>query len=196
MADSTENVKQDTLPTDESTKQLGSAESELANENQIPFMINKARNSITQYADCPPSPLLLERSQTEFERQVEVVYISKMIPRPTSIHMDGSATSSIGRGTLKKNGTFNRSLPPSTGAAYVPNDSRNPCVRCCSAFRSLIEDSLHSFFYNYGKLVASHPWSTILFCIVLTAVCGAGMIKFRMENTGLKLWIPHDSSQR
>ena len=196
MADSTENVKQDTLATDESTKQQGSDESYVTNEKQIPFMINKTRNSITQYSDCPPSPLLLERSVTEFERQVEVVYISKMIPRPTSSHMDGSATSSMGRSTLKKNGTLTRSLPRSTGAAYIPSHSRNPCVRCCSAFRDLIENSLHSFFYNYGKMVGSHPWGAILFCIVLTALCGAGMIKFRMENTGLKLWIPHDSSQR
>ena len=30
------------------------------------------------------SPLLLERSETEFRRQVDVVYETKMIPRPTS----------------------------------------------------------------------------------------------------------------
>ena len=30
------------------------------------------------------SPLLLERSETEFRRQVDTVYETKMIPRPTS----------------------------------------------------------------------------------------------------------------
>lgn len=196
MADPVDNIKPDSPSTDGSVKKLGPAGSDLADETQTSFLVTKARNSITQYSNSPPSPLLLERSVTEFERQVEVVYIAKMIPRPTSIHMDGSTTSSMGRSTLKKNETLNRSLPSSYGAAYVPTNSSNPCTRCCSAFQSLINDGLHTFFYNYGKFVASHPWSAILFCILLTSVCGIGMLKFRMENVGLKLWIPHDSSQR
>ena len=46
MAESTENVKQDTLASDESTKQQGSDDSYLTNEKQTPFMLNKTRNSI------------------------------------------------------------------------------------------------------------------------------------------------------
>ena len=41
------------------------------------------------------SPLLLERSETEFRRQVDTVYETKMIPRPTSGisgQCDGSVT--------------------------------------------------------------------------------------------------------
>ena len=170
-----------------------STETDSLEDNQTPFMITKAKKSIAQNSDCPPSPLLLERSVVEFERQVEVVYNAKMIPRPKSTHTESS---SIGGSTLRKNGTLNRNSLPPNGAAFVQPNSRNPFTRCCSAFRSLIEDALDTFFFNYGKLVASHPFTFILLCVLLTSVCGIGMINFRMENTGLKLWIPHDSSQR
>ena len=166
---------------------------EPVNENNSPFIIAKAKDSIVDDSECPPSPLLLERSVVEFERQVEVVYNSKMIPRPKSTHTESS---SIAGSTLRKNGTLNRNSLPPNGAAFVQNESSNPCLRCGNAFRSCIETALDTFFFNYGKLVATYPLIFILLCFLLTAICGMGMMNFRMENTGLKLWIPSDSSQR
>ena len=166
---------------------------ESIDENKSPFIIAKARDSIINESDCPPSPLLLERSVVEFERQVEVVYNSKMIPRPKSTHTESS---SIAGSTLRKSGTLNRNSLPPNGAAFVQTESSNPCIRCGNAFRSCIENALDTFFFNYGRLVATYPCSFILLCFLLTGICGIGMINFRMENTGLKLWIPHDSSQR
>ena len=180
-------------PTEKGSNKLKGSGVESVQENQVPFMITQGKISISENTDCTPSPLLLERSAIEFERQVEVVYNAKMIPRPKSTHTESSST---GGSTLRKNGTLNRSSLPPNGAVLVQARSRNPCMRCGSAFRDLIEDALDTFFFNYGKCVASHPWTFILFCILLTSVCGVGMMRFHMENTGLKLWIPHDSSQR
>ena len=115
-------------------------------------MIARGKDSITDQTECPPSPLLLERSVVEFERQVEVVYNAKMIPRPKSTHTESS---SVAGSTLRKNGTFNRNSLPPNGAAFVQNESRNPCIRCGNAFRTLIQDALDTFFFNYGRLVAT-----------------------------------------
>jgi hypothetical protein len=52
------------------------------------------------------------------------------------------------------------------------------------------------FFYNHGKRVASHPFAYIALCLVVTGLCGIGLVKFREENNIIKLWIPEDSSQR
>ena len=166
---------------------------ESVDENKTPFIIARAKDSIIDDSECPPSPLLLERSVVEFERQVEVVYNSKMIPRPKSTHTENS---SVAGSTLRKNGTFNRNSLPPNGAAFVQTESSNPCIRCGNAFRSMVENALDTFFFNYGRLVATYPCTFIVLCFLLTAICGVGMINFRMENTGLKLWIPHDSSQR
>ena len=166
---------------------------ESVDDNKAPFLIAKAKDSIIDYSECPPSPLLLERSVVEFERQVEVVYNSKMIPRPKSTHTE---CSSVAGSTLRKNGTLNRNTLPPNGAAFVQTESSNPCIRCGNAFRSCVENALDTFFFNYGKLVATYPFTFILLCFLLTGICGIGMMNFRMENTGLKLWIPHDSSQR
>ena len=136
------------------------------------------------------SPLLLERSQQEFQRQVETVYETKMIPRPTSVH-----GSTLGRPNGDaKSSTLNRGLP--NGAAYVQNRSKNPFVRCCHGFQSCVDDSIDRFFYNYGKCVAKYPIVVIFICLLIATVCGLGLFKFTQENTGIKLWIPRDSSQR
>ena len=62
--------------------------------------------------------------------------------------------------------------------------------------QSTIEDSIEGFFYGYGSLVARHPWKTIAGCTLLTVLLGLGLFRFTQENTGIKLWIPRDSSQR
>ena len=162
-----ESVNSDKIDTSDST-----------HENRTPFMIARGKDSITDQTECPPSPLLLERSVVEFERQIEVVYNAKMIPRPKSTHTESS---SVAGSTLRKNGTFNRNSLPPNGAAFVQNESRNPCIRCGNAFRTMIQDALDTFFFNYGRLVATYPCTFILLCILLTSVCGIGMINFKLK---------------
>ena len=60
----------------------------------------------------------------------------------------------------------------------------------------VIQKAIEAFFYNYGSMVAKHPWKTIGACVLLTVLLGLGLLKFTQENTGIKLWIPRDSSQR
>lgn len=55
---------------------------------------------------------------------------------------------------------------------------------------------MEGIFFWYGKTIAHHPWIFILLTFLVTGLSGLGMMKLRMENNGIKLWIPHDSSQR
>ena len=55
---------------------------------------------------------------------------------------------------------------------------------------------MEDFFQWYGQLVASRPFSTILICLLVTALAGLGLLRFNAENEGIKLWIPEDSDFR
>ena len=73
-------------PDDRQAHYESAEESLLKKAENSPTVMNSVTDSITT-AEPPLSPLLLERSVSEFERQVEVVYKSKMIPRPKSLHL-------------------------------------------------------------------------------------------------------------
>ena len=165
------------LPTEKSVNNDNIDKVDSIDEKRTPFKIARGKDSIKDSSECPPSPLLLERSVVEFERQIEVVYNAKMIPRPKSTYTESS---SVAGSTLRKSGTFNRNTLPPNGAAFVQNETKNPCLRCGNAFRTVIEDSLDTFFFNYGKFVATYPFTCIFLCILLTAVCGLGMINFKI----------------
>jgi hypothetical protein len=62
--------------------------------------------------------------------------------------------------------------------------------------QDVIVGGMENFFYQYGKSISSRPFLYIILCLAVTAACGAGLMKFKPENTGIKLWIPEDSSQR
>ena len=51
-------------------------------------------------------------------------------------------------------------------------------------------------FQSYGETVARKPWYFILACVLLTALSGLGLFRFRAENEGIKLWIPRNSDFR
>jgi len=70
------------------------------------------------------------------------------------------------------------------------------CTTCLTTLQNFIVGGMENFFYNYGKSISSHPFLYITLCLAVTAACGAGLMKFKPENTGIKLWIPEDSSQR
>ena len=44
-----------------------------------------------------------------------------------------------------------------------------------------------------GKFVALHPYQVILSCLIATACCSLGLLKFREETKANLLWIPPDS---
>ena len=55
---------------------------------------------------------------------------------------------------------------------------------------------MEAWFLGFGTTVASRPLATILLCFLATALCGVGLLRFRAENEGIKLWIPEDSDFR
>lgn len=48
-------------------------------------------------------------------------------------------------------------------------------------------------FYWYGRAIATVPVLAIVLCLVLTAVCSIGLVKFQQETRPIKLWTPDDS---
>lgn len=55
---------------------------------------------------------------------------------------------------------------------------------------------MENFFYLYGRTVAKYPFLFVVLCFLITGLSTLGLLQIRMENNGLKLWIPKDSSQR
>jgi len=70
--------------------------------------------------------------------------------------------------------------------------SMGPLVR----LKTSIVGGLESMFTWYGELVARNPWRTIAVCVAVTGLCGLGLLRFRAENEGIKLWIPRNSDFR
>ena len=62
--------------------------------------------------------------------------------------------------------------------------------------KSSITSGLEKFFLKYGETVARRPVLFILACVSLTGLCGLGLLRFRAENEGIKLWIPRNSDFR
>jgi len=68
----------------------------------------------------------------------------------------------------------------------TPEVLSNPCS-------STIVNSLQSFFYWYGTLLARYPVKSILIALVIPLSCSLGLLRFKTENNPYKLWIPQDS---
>ena len=62
--------------------------------------------------------------------------------------------------------------------------------------KTSITSGLERFFLKYGETVARKPVYFILVCVGITALCGLGLLRFRAENEGIKLWIPRNSDFR
>ena len=62
--------------------------------------------------------------------------------------------------------------------------------------KSCIVGGMEDWFRGYGELVASRPFLFILLCFAFTSLCGLGLLRFRAENEGIKLWIPENSDFR
>ena len=68
--------------------------------------------------------------------------------------------------------------------------------KCLDKASGAVMRGIGGFFRWYGEQVAARPCLFIGLCVVLTGVCGAGLVKFRAENEGIKLWIPYNSDYR
>ena len=62
--------------------------------------------------------------------------------------------------------------------------------------QNFILKQMEMIFYNHGKRVSSHPFWYIVLCLAITFICGTGLILFRQENNGIRLFIPEKSDQR
>lgn len=66
-------------------------------------------------------------------------------------------------------------------------------LSCIQRVSYVVVNSLESFFYWYGRTVASHPSRFIAFCTLLTGLSCLGFLNFEIENRSERLWIPQDS---
>ncbi|KXJ16057.1 patched domain-containing protein 3 [Exaiptasia diaphana] len=64
---------------------------------------------------------------------------------------------------------------------------------CLSSVSTFITNSLEGFFYWLGFKVGRHPLKTILIVVIISGACAVGMLKFKEESDGTKLWVPQDS---
>lgn len=49
------------------------------------------------------------------------------------------------------------------------------------------------FKYRLGFNVASNPWKTIIFSLLITFTTFAGLWKFRIDKNPISMWLPQDS---
>ncbi|ODN02586.1 Patched domain-containing protein 3, partial [Orchesella cincta] len=56
-----------------------------------------------------------------------------------------------------------------------------------------IVGSLERFFYRWGYQIGLTPVPFIVACVILTVLCGIGLLRFTPENRPDKLWIPWNS---
>ncbi len=76
----------------------------------------------------------------------------------------------------------------------VPTSVKSILFSLCH--QDAILGSMERFFYWYGKSIARFPALFICLSFGLVGLCSVGILKMRMENNGIRLWIPEDSSQR
>jgi Niemann-Pick C1 protein len=64
---------------------------------------------------------------------------------------------------------------------------------CIENFGNNVEGFISNVFLKLGTFVANKPKRTIAFCIIITAICGAGFMNFETENRSDKLWVPQNT---
>lgn len=75
-----------------------------------------------------------------------------------------------------------------------PEEANEPLRRGPLGRVSLALDNvMRTNFFRLGYLVAGHPWLVIVACLVFTALCLAGLARFRTEKRGEELWVPQNT---
>jgi hypothetical protein len=83
--------------------------------------------------------------------------------------------------------------------SFIGDKSANKekTLQCSPKFiQNCILVGMERIFYNHGKRVSRHPFCYIALCLAITFICGTGLIWFRQENNGIRLFIPEKSDQR
>ncbi|KAJ8305849.1 hypothetical protein KUTeg_016394 [Tegillarca granosa] len=50
-----------------------------------------------------------------------------------------------------------------------------------------------SALFRVGRVIGLHPVKTLVICVLLTGLCGIGMLKFAETNDNQTIWVPADS---
>lgn len=64
---------------------------------------------------------------------------------------------------------------------------------CIENVGNKVESSIGSFFYSIGRIIGNFPRRTIAACIIVTAMCGAGFMRWSTESRPEKLWVPQNT---
>jgi len=64
---------------------------------------------------------------------------------------------------------------------------------CTEKLGNRVERTIGGLFSKVGLHVGLHPRKTILFSILLTAICGSGFVRWNTENREEKLWVPQNT---
>ena len=116
------------------------------------------------------------------------------VETPTIIYEDNGRDA---KATEERNNSVQANSIASKPKSFInQNNSKHSCKQNGKSIISWIESLLSSFFYNYGRSVATHPIKVIVLCLVFTLVCSLGLLNFRKETNGIQLWIPESSNLR
>jgi predicted RND superfamily exporter protein len=66
-------------------------------------------------------------------------------------------------------------------------------MSCSEKFGNTIDHFISNQFHKLGHAVGLRPKRTIIFAILLTAICGAGFSRFETEDRAEKLWVPQNT---
>ena len=116
------------------------------------------------------------------------------VDTPTIIHEDNGRNA---KSTEERNNSLHDNGITSKPKPFInQNNYKHSCKQNGKSIISWIENLLSSFFYNYGRSVATHPIKVIVLCLVFTLLCSLGLLNFRKETNGIQLWIPESSNLR
>jgi len=66
-------------------------------------------------------------------------------------------------------------------------------MSCSETFGNTIDNFISSQFHKLGFQVGLKPKLSLVFAILLTAICGAGFSRFETEDRADKLWVPQNT---
>ena len=116
------------------------------------------------------------------------------VEAPTIVYEDNGRDA---KSTEERNKSLQDNSITSKSKSFInQNNSKHSCKQNGKSIISWIESLLSSFFYNYGRSVATHPIKVIVLCLVFTLLCSLGLLNFRKETNGIQLWIPESSNLR
>lgn len=68
--------------------------------------------------------------------------------------------------------------------------SKGSCVQRAG---TKVSEGLELFFYKLGYETAKRPWTVIMCCLLGSALCGLGLLRFQMKDMSEPIWVPPGS---